>query len=126
MGEPKLSEYMRRVKAGQTILVTERGKAIGQIVPVKPTVEERLQGMVEAGLAEWNGRKPESYQPTAVNQGNRQAICQGWVDQEAAHLTSAVSWQEILDTQVTLETYDRELWLAGQEAGLKVWPEGPY
>ncbi len=68
----RLSEYLRRVKAGQTILVTERGKTIGQIVPVKPTVEERLRGMVEAGLVEWNDRKPEPYQPAAVNRGTRQ------------------------------------------------------
>ena len=68
----KLSEYMRRVKAGETITVTERGKTIGQIVPVKPTVEERLQAMVAAGQAEWNGQKLRPYRPKAVNKGNRQ------------------------------------------------------
>jgi prevent-host-death family protein len=68
----KLSEYMRRVKAGETITVTEHGKTIGQIVPVKPTVEERLQAMVAAGQAEWNGQKLRPYRPKAVNKGNRQ------------------------------------------------------
>lgn len=63
----KLSEYMRRVKAGETIIVTEHGKTIGQIVPVKPTLEERLQAMVDAGLAEWNGQKLKPYKPKAVN-----------------------------------------------------------
>ena len=68
----KLSEYMRRVKAGETIIVTEHGKTIGQIVPIKPTVEERLQAMVAAGQAEWNGKRLESYQPRAINRGDRQ------------------------------------------------------
>ena len=68
----KLSEYMRRVKAGETIIVTEHGKTIGQIIPIKPTVEERLQAMVAAGQAEWNGQKLKPYQPRAVNKGNRQ------------------------------------------------------
>jgi prevent-host-death family protein len=68
----KLSEYMRRVKAGETIIVTEHGKTIGQIVPIKPTVEERLQAMVAAGQAEWNGQKLKSYQPRAVNKGDGQ------------------------------------------------------
>lgn len=68
----KLSEYMRRVKAGETIIVTEHGKTIGQIVPIKPTVEERLQAMVAAGQAEWNGQKLKSYQPRAVNKGGGQ------------------------------------------------------
>ena len=68
----KLSEYMRRVKAGQTIVVTERGRPIGQIVPVKASLEERLYAMIVAGQAEWNGQKLEPYQPVAVNRGDRQ------------------------------------------------------
>jgi prevent-host-death family protein len=68
----KLSEYLRRVKTGETIIVTERGKTIGQIVPVKPTVAERMQAMVETGLADWNGQKLKPYKPSAVNRGPRQ------------------------------------------------------
>ncbi len=68
----KLSEYMRRVKAGQVITVTERGKPIGQIIPVKASTQERLQSVVNAGVAEWNGQKPKSYKPKAVNQAARQ------------------------------------------------------
>jgi len=68
----KLSEYLRRVKAGETITVTEHGKTIGQIIPVKPSVNERLQAMVAAGQVEWNGQKPKPYQPTATNQGKGQ------------------------------------------------------
>ena len=67
----KLSEYMRRVKAGETIIVTEHGKSIGQIVPIKPTIDERLRAMVGAGQAEWNGQKLKPYQPTARNKGGR-------------------------------------------------------
>ncbi|MDI6768571.1 MAG: type II toxin-antitoxin system prevent-host-death family antitoxin [Anaerolineales bacterium] len=68
----RLSEYLRRVKAGQTVVVTERGKVIGQIVPLKPSLEERLQAMVAAGLAEWNGQKLKPYRPRVVNRGDRQ------------------------------------------------------
>ena len=69
----KLSEYMRRVKSGQTIVVTEHGKPIGQIVPVKASVEERLHAMVATGLAEWDGQKLKPYKPVAINRGERQA-----------------------------------------------------
>jgi len=68
----KLSEYMRRVKSGQTIVVTEHGKPIGQIVPVKASLEERLNGMVAAGLAEWDGQKLKPYKSVAINRGERQ------------------------------------------------------
>ena len=43
---------------------------------------------------------------------------------DALHLAAASLWQEKLGQPVTLATYDRELWLAGQQAGLEVWPEG--
>jgi prevent-host-death family protein len=68
----RLSECLRRVKAGEVITVTEHGRAIGQIVPLKPGVEERLQAMMAAGQAEWNGQKLTPYQPKAMNKGSRQ------------------------------------------------------
>ena len=68
----KLSEYMRRVKSGQTIVVTEHGKPIGQIVPVKASVEERLHAMVATDLAEWDGQKLKPYKPVAINRADRQ------------------------------------------------------
>lgn len=68
----KLGEYLRRVKAGETIIVTERGRTIGQIVPLQPTLEKRLRGLVESGLAEWDGRKYQPGKPSARNRGRRQ------------------------------------------------------
>ncbi len=67
----KLSEYLRRVKAGETIIVTEHGKTIGQIIPVKPTLDEQMQLMVAGGQAEWNGQKLIPYRPTVINRGSR-------------------------------------------------------
>jgi len=63
----KLSEYLRRVKKGETIIVTERGKIVAQLGPAKQSVEERIWAMVDAGLADWNGKKPKHYQPKIVN-----------------------------------------------------------
>ncbi len=68
----RLSAVMRRVKAGETILVTEHGRVIGRILPVQPTAAERLQAMVDAGQAAWNGQKLRPYQPGTVNPGGRQ------------------------------------------------------
>jgi predicted nucleic acid-binding protein len=43
---------------------------------------------------------------------------------DSLHLAAALLWQETLGTQITLATFDRELWLAGQKAGLLSWPTG--
>lgn len=68
----RLSEYLRRVKAGQTVVVTERGKVIGQIVSVPPTLEERLRALADAGFLEWNGKKKlKPYQPKIINRSDR-------------------------------------------------------
>ncbi|MDO9129079.1 MAG: type II toxin-antitoxin system prevent-host-death family antitoxin [Anaerolineales bacterium] len=68
----RLSEYLRRVKAGQTVVVTERGKVIGQIVPVPPTLEERLRALADAGFLEWNGKKMRKhYRPKVINRSDR-------------------------------------------------------
>lgn len=66
----RLSEYLRRVKAGETIVITERGRPIGRIVPEGLTLEEKLQRLIDAGLAEWNGQKPVDFEPIAVNRSD--------------------------------------------------------
>jgi prevent-host-death family protein len=63
----KFSEYMRRVKKGETIIVTERGKAVARFMPAGQSVEERIWAMVDAGLADWNGERPKPYKPKIVN-----------------------------------------------------------
>jgi prevent-host-death family protein len=43
----QLSGYMKRVKAGETVIITERGRAVGRIVPMEQSVEARLQAMLQ-------------------------------------------------------------------------------
>jgi prevent-host-death family protein len=52
-----LSSYVQRVKEGATLVITERGKPIGRVVPLKPTPETQVQDLIQAGLVAWNGRK---------------------------------------------------------------------
>jgi predicted nucleic acid-binding protein len=42
---------------------------------------------------------------------------------DSLHLAAALLWQETLGVQITLATFDRELWLAGEKAGMLSWPE---
>jgi prevent-host-death family protein len=68
----RLSEYLRYVKAGETIIVTVRGKEIAQIIPAYSTLDECFRAMVTAGQAEWNGQKLQPYRPKAINRSNQQ------------------------------------------------------
>ena len=42
---------------------------------------------------------------------------------DAVHLATALSWREAMGGQVTLATFDRDLWLAARRAGLVAWPD---
>jgi prevent-host-death family protein len=70
----QLSAYVQRVKAGDTVVITERGKAVGRIVPIEPSapsVEARLQAMIREGIIEWDGRKLEPRAPVTEARGPR-------------------------------------------------------
>ena len=42
---------------------------------------------------------------------------------DAVQLASALTWQEAVGAEVTLATFDRQLWEAGRNAGIRTWPE---
>ncbi len=63
----QLSEYLRRVKAGETVIITERGQPIGRIVPEPETLDAKIRRLIDAGMAEWNGEQPQILSPTVVN-----------------------------------------------------------
>ena len=50
-----LSEYVRQVKFGRTIVITERGRAVGRIVPMPKSLDQEIQAQQASGLFEWNG-----------------------------------------------------------------------
>lgn len=67
----RLSEYLRQVKAGRTVTITERGKEVGRLVPVGQSLEERIQAMLDAGLAEWDGKPLPPMKPVAKLKGGK-------------------------------------------------------
>jgi len=66
-----LSAYMRQVKAGATLTVTERGKPIGHIVPLSPSPEARVAELAQAGMVTWSGHRLAPLAPLARSKGSR-------------------------------------------------------
>ncbi|MCX6024737.1 MAG: type II toxin-antitoxin system prevent-host-death family antitoxin [Chloroflexi bacterium] len=67
----RLSEYLRRVKQGETVVITERGKPVGRLIPQGQTLEERLAELDQAGLIRWSGKKLSRTKPVAKVRGRR-------------------------------------------------------
>jgi prevent-host-death family protein len=60
-----LSEYVRKIKEGNTVVITERGIDVGRIIPVSGLLEERIQNLVRSGFADWNGKRLKPGKPVA-------------------------------------------------------------
>lgn len=55
----RLSQYLKRVRAGERLVVTERGDPVAIISPPSVTrVDRRIETMLREGVARWGGGKP--------------------------------------------------------------------
>lgn len=67
----KLSECVRDVKHGDTIVVTEHGRPVARLVPEVTSLRERLDALVHAGGVLWSGRRLGAPKPTPRARGRR-------------------------------------------------------
>lgn len=67
----QLSKYMERVQAGATVVVTDRGKPVGRLVPIRPSAEDRVGELVQSGIVAWSGRALPPLDPVAQVRGTR-------------------------------------------------------
>lgn len=67
----QLSSYIRQVEAGATVTITVHGKPVGRIVPLRQSLETRMQEALQAGLVAWSGRKLAPRAPVARTRGSR-------------------------------------------------------
>jgi prevent-host-death family protein len=68
----RLSKYLRQVRQGQTVIITDHGRPVGRLSPVDQPIDDRLKALKDAGLIAWNGQKLKQVTPAATNRGKRQ------------------------------------------------------
>jgi prevent-host-death family protein len=68
----RLSKYLRQVRQGQTVIITDHGRPVGRLSPVDQPLNERLKALQDAGLVAWNGQKLNSVTPTVINRSKQQ------------------------------------------------------
>jgi len=67
----RLSEYLRQVKQGHTLVITERGKPVARLIPQGQTLDERLAELQRAGLIRWNRNRLSPTKPIARLRGKK-------------------------------------------------------
>jgi prevent-host-death family protein len=65
----KLSHYLRNVKRGRLIAITERGQAVAILMPAANHPDAQLAGeLSRKGIGSWKGGKPKgASRPVSVN-----------------------------------------------------------
>ena len=65
-----LSRYMKKVKFGERIIVTDRKKEIAVIMPLeKESEEEKIFQLIQCGMARWSGGKPRGMSSRIASRG---------------------------------------------------------
>jgi len=66
-----LSSCLRRVKAGETFIISERGKPIGRIYPIEKSLRDQLDEGVRSRKWSWSGKRWTPSTPKVKLKGNK-------------------------------------------------------
>jgi predicted nucleic acid-binding protein len=75
-------------------------------------------------MDDWPSFTRLAISPMTIERASGIAWNYGLRGYDSLHLAAALLWQESLGTQITLATFDHELWLAAEKAGMLNWPDG--
>jgi predicted nucleic acid-binding protein len=133
-----VKRYVAETGSSEVITLIEQADSVGTVVLTRVEMAAALakaarQNWVEQQDAEsawqdflehWLSFTRLSVTPATLERASRLAWEYGLRGYDALHFAAALGWQETLETPITLATFDRELWLAAQKAGMAAWPEG--
>jgi prevent-host-death family protein len=66
-----LSECVREVRAGRTIVVTDHGQPVARIIPEGVSLRERIEALKRAGTIAWSGRRLRPAKPAGKVRGGK-------------------------------------------------------
>ena len=64
-----LSECVREVRAGRTIVVTDHGQPVARLIPEGVPLRERVEVLRQAGAIAWSGRRLKPARPAGTVRG---------------------------------------------------------
>lgn len=67
----QLSQCVRDVKMGATIVVTEHGRRVARLVSEPDSLDTRIETLRNAGSIQWSGRRLSATTPTVRARGRR-------------------------------------------------------
>lgn len=131
-----VKRYVREAGSGEVDGIIAQADAVGTGLLTRAEVSAALARAVRLGWvrrddgeaallvfrAQWPRLARLQLTEPLLARADAEAWDHGLRGYDAVHLAAALVWQETVREPVTLATFDRELWRAGQAAGLAVWP----
>src|SRR4030042_1291245 len=113
-----LSEYLNQVKAGNEVLITDRGKPVARLVPISRTKAEKEsltrmenQGLIKADedVGVWWTTRVECF--SALSRRRREGVLSADAELKAKVILSALSteWSEVQPSEVVRQRAERLL-----------------
>jgi predicted nucleic acid-binding protein len=124
-GSKETSELTARAEVVATALISRAEVAAGLVKAVRKGLLSRDGGQraQRAFASEWADIARVPVTEALVSRAETLAWDHALRGYDAVHLASALTWQEAVGVAVTLTTFDRQLWHAGQKVGMQVWPD---
>ncbi len=67
----RLGAYLKQVKTGMTLVITERGRPIGRVMPIQTSPKRQVHELIQAGILAWSGHRLKPRQPKIRARGAR-------------------------------------------------------
>ena len=55
----RFSRYLKLVKQGETLIITERNNPVARLVPIQAQTSAEILNLVNSGIVSWKGGKPQ-------------------------------------------------------------------
>ena len=123
-GSAEVSKAIARADLIGTAIITraEVAAALGKAARMKVLEAQEAQAALAVFRGEWPDLIRLRLTEIVVAHADRLAWEYGLRGYDAVHLAAALLWQDAMGERVTLVTFDRQLWLAAERAGLLPWP----
>ena len=132
-----VKRYVTEVASPEVVALTTGAEAVATALITRAEVAAALARAVRAGVLddvggrraqrrlsrEWPDLMRVPVTEALVARAEALAWAHGLRGYDAVQLAAALTWQDVLGREIVLATFDRQLWEAAPQAGLRAWPE---
>lgn len=125
LGSKELNNWWSSMEVFGTALITlaEMASALAKASRMGWLDIDEAQGAWKLFLEDWESLAVIEVTPPLVARAGDLTWSDGLRRYDAVHLAAMLVWQDALGQEITLATFNHQLWEAARQRGLKLFPE---